>query len=98
MPSAISWSVASQSLSSSGASQPASRKRLGTIRPWSPWPPSFYGCDKCPQDLAASPIRCHALLGDPQPLGQSAGLPEHVDRDAASRIPIAADAQEFRLD
>ena len=51
MPSAISWSVASQSSSSSGASQHASRKPLGTIRPWSPLPPSSYGCDKCPQDL-----------------------------------------------
>src|SRR5450755_2877542 len=51
MPSAISWSVASQSSSSSGASQRASRKPLETIRPWSPLPQSSYGCDKCPQDL-----------------------------------------------
>src|SRR6187402_1540918 len=51
MPSAISWSAASQSSSSSGASQHASRKPLGIIRPWSPLPPSSYGCDKCPQDL-----------------------------------------------
>jgi len=33
----------------------------------------------------------------PHPLGQSAGLPEHVDRDAAARIPVAADTQIFRL-
>src|SRR4051812_18351377 len=45
--SAISWSAASQSSSSSGASQRASRKPLGTIRPWSALPPSSYGCDKC---------------------------------------------------
>jgi hypothetical protein len=33
-----------------------------------------------------------ALIGDPHALGQSAGLPEHVDRNAAARIPVAADA------
>jgi transposase len=32
-------------------SQRASRKPLGTITPWSPLPPSSYGCDKCPRDL-----------------------------------------------
>ena len=31
-----------------------SRKPLGIIRPWSPSPPSSYGCDKCPQDLGLS--------------------------------------------
>ena len=51
---AISWSAASQSSSSSGASQPASRKPLETVRPWSPLPPSSSGCDKCPQDLTRS--------------------------------------------
>ena len=52
MPNAISWSAASESSSSSAASQRAMKKPLGTIRPWSPLPPSSYGCDKCPQDLA----------------------------------------------
>ena len=51
MPSAIWSNAASQSSSSSGASQRASRKPLATIRPWSLLPPSSYGCDKCPQDL-----------------------------------------------
>ncbi len=52
------------SLSSSGASQAASRKRLGTIRPWSPWPRSFYACDKCPQeDLAPSSKNGNAASG-----------------------------------
>jgi hypothetical protein len=37
MPSAISWSAASQSSSSSGTPQHASRKPLGIIRPWSPF-------------------------------------------------------------
>ena len=35
----------------------------------------------------------HALIRQPQPLGRCAGLVEHVDRHAAARIPIAADAQ-----
>src|SRR5829696_2028812 len=39
-----------------------------------------------------------ALVGDPHALGQFAGLPEHVDRDTATRIPVAADAKPFRLD
>src|SRR5258705_13994551 len=39
-----------------------------------------------------------ALVGDPHGLGQLAGLPEHVDRDAAARVPVAADAKPFRLD
>ena len=39
-----------------------------------------------------------ALIGNPHALRQLAGLPEHVDRDAAARIPVAADAQPFRLD
>src|SRR5450755_682259 len=58
MPSAISWNAASQSSSSSGASQRASRKPLGTIRPWSPLPLSSYGCDKCPQDLQLRLVAC----------------------------------------
>src|SRR5450432_9064 len=63
MPSAISWSAASKSSSSSGASQRASRKLLGTIRPWSPLPPSSYGCDKCPQDLAHERVQREAAHG-----------------------------------
>src|SRR3954447_13158884 len=47
---------------------------------------------------APSAIGRDALFGHPQSLRRAAGLPEHVDRDAASRIPIAADAQELRLD
>src|SRR6478752_9963602 len=48
--------------------------------------------------LAPAAIRRDALLGHPQSLRCAAGLPEHVDRDAAARIPVAADAQELRLD
>jgi hypothetical protein len=42
--------------------------------------------------LAPAAIGRDALLGNPQPPGQFSGLPEHVDRNAAARIPIAADA------
>src|SRR5215204_1998474 len=43
-------------------------------------------------------IRRDTLVGHPHALGQFAGLPEHVDRDAAAWIPVAADAKPFRLD
>ena len=59
---------------------------------------------------AASPRREHlrrrlsppaigrdALVGQPDALRQPAGLPEHVDRHAAARVPVAADPQPFRL-
>ena len=39
----------------------------------------------------------HALVGQPHASGRRAGLPEHVDRHAAARIPVAADAQVVRL-
>ena len=48
--------------------------------------------------LAAPAIGRDALVGQPDALGQAAGLPEHVDRHAAARIPVAADAQVFRLE
>src|ERR1700722_19471202 len=52
-------------------------------------------------DPSASPaatIRRHVLWRDPGPVGRCAGLPEHVDRNAATRIPIAPDAQPRRLE
>src|SRR4051812_5732605 len=49
--------------------------------------------------LSASPaIRCDALVWQPYARRQLAGLPEHVDRHAAAGIPIAPDAQEFRME
>ena len=49
--------------------------------------------------LAAPAIWRDALVGrQPDVLRQFAGLPEHVDRHAAARIPVAADAQIFRLE
>ena len=47
---------------------------------------------------SASAIGRDALVGQPQPVGRRAGLVEHVDRDAAARIPIAADPQPVRRD
>src|SRR6185312_6463390 len=43
--------------------------------------------------LTPSTIGRHALIGHPQPVGHRAGLVEDIDRHAAARIPIAADAQ-----
>src|SRR3546814_2348931 len=56
------------------------------IRDWS--------SDVCSSDLPA--IGGDTLVGQPQAPGRGAGLPEDVDRNAAARIPIAADAQPFR--
>src|SRR5471030_1559351 len=47
---------------------------------------------------AAPAIGRDALIRNPDVLGQFAGLPEYVDGNAAARIPVAADAQPFRLD
>src|SRR6266849_6412523 len=40
----------------------------------------------------------HALVGQPHAGRRLSGLPEHVDRNAAARIPIAADAKPARLE
>ena len=46
--------------------------------------------------LSSAAIGRDAGIGQPQALGRLAGLPEHVDRHAAARIPVAADAQPAR--
>ena len=46
--------------------------------------------------LTPAAIRRHALVGQPEVGRRRAGLPEDVDRDAAARIPIAADPQPAR--
>src|SRR5215510_181131 len=48
------------------------------------------------EKLAASAIGGYALIGHPHALRQFPGLPEHIDRHSAPRIPVAADAQPFR--
>src|SRR5712672_3439524 len=52
LPSAISWSVASQNSNNSAASQPASKRQPEITLPSSLSQPSSYGCDKCPHHLA----------------------------------------------
>src|SRR4051812_36974340 len=56
------------------------------------------GRDYWPSGSTPSAIGRDALVGDPHALRKPSGLPEHVDRDAAARIPVAADAQPFRPD
>ena len=51
-----------------------------------------------PKRLAASPIGGNALVGHPHALREFSGLPEHVDRHSATWIPVAPDAQPFRLE
>src|SRR3954471_14169904 len=46
---------------------------------------------------AASTVRGHPLVRNPDAVRRRAGLIEHVDRDAAARIPVAADPQPDRL-
>src|SRR5258706_10476568 len=53
MPSAISWSAASQNSNNSAASQPASKRPPEITVPSSLSQPSSYGCDKCPHHLVA---------------------------------------------
>src|SRR5438874_12959477 len=48
--------------------------------------------------LAAPAIRRDALVRHPHAVRQLAPLPEHIDRHAAARIPVAADAEPFRLE
>src|SRR5262249_14993363 len=48
--------------------------------------------------LTPAAIGGDALIRNPQPLGQSAGLPKNIDWNAAARLPVAADPEPFRLD
>lgn len=48
--------------------------------------------------LTAAAIGGNAWIGQPQMSRELAGLPEHVDRYAAARIPKAGNSQEFWSD
>src|SRR5262245_51894295 len=50
------------------------------------------------QNSLPRPISTHALVRRPGAARQPPGLPEHVDRHAAARMEIAADAQPARLE
>src|SRR5712671_4886364 len=62
MPSAISWSAASQNSNNSAASQPVSKRQPEITLPSSLSQPSSYGCDKCPHHLGLSSKYLHAPL------------------------------------
>src|SRR5260370_810030 len=67
MPSAISWSAASQNSNNSAASQPVSKRQPEITLPSSLSQPSSYGCDKCPHHLvlvggSAADLVCRLLL------------------------------------
>src|SRR3984957_4747526 len=47
---------------------------------------------------AAAAIGSDALIWKPHPFRQPAALPEHVDRHAAAREPVAADSEPARLE
>src|SRR5882672_5893199 len=69
MPSAISWSAASQNSNNSAASQPASKRQPEITLPSSLSQPSSYGYDKCPHHLA---LRLDLLRGLRRKIGQDA--------------------------
>src|SRR5260370_5322844 len=64
MPSAISWSVASQNSNNSAAAQPASKRQPEITLPSSLSQPSSYGCDKCPHHLRVHEPTSLAAVGE----------------------------------
>src|SRR6478735_11976807 len=48
--------------------------------------------------LATSTIGRDALIRHPHVFRKFSGLPKHINRHSATRIPVAADAQPFRLE
>src|SRR6266403_212905 len=98
MPSAISWSAASQNSNNSAASQPASKRPPEITVPSSLSPPSSYGCDKCPHHLVLSQGRrvdgfIHSL---DQPGQSRLALP--LGPGAAGLISIAVENRSRNAD
>src|SRR5580658_5496760 len=85
---------ASRVLRSGNCCGPSCRSREGTARPKGSADPLRF---QNPPS-AASPIGSDPLIGNPYPLGRVAALPEHVDRYAAAREPVAADSKPLRLE
>src|SRR5438132_13594427 len=48
--------------------------------------------------LSLPAVRGDARFGQPDAVWQFAGLPEHIDGNAAARVPVAGNAEEFWLD
>src|SRR5690348_12261167 len=46
---------------------------------------------------ATAAIGLDSLVREPKAYRGLAGLPEHIDRHSATRVPVAADAQPLRL-
>src|SRR6266849_2372668 len=84
MPSAISWSAASQNSNNSAASQPASKRQPEITLPSSLSQPSSYGCDKCPHHLEHDPEK-HALGLDPR---VGTGFPSGQTRSVCPEITL----------
>src|SRR3954453_14132302 len=92
------WLPAEGMASASGHATPPNRERdYGCLSTFAVEPERGES-ETVSSSSAPSAIGRDPLFGHPQSLRHAAGLPEHVDRDAAARIPIAADAQELRLD
>src|SRR5258706_5274363 len=102
MPSAISWSAASQNSNNSAASQPASKRQPEITLPSSLSQPSSYGCDKCPhhlahaagheapdKDLSDKPQRPHHRASHPVWFGDQ-GVVGNIDPDILKADSIAA--------
>jgi hypothetical protein len=49
-------------------------------------------------DLPSAAIGRHALVWNPHVFRHGPSLPEHIDRDAATWIPIATDPQPLRIE
>ena len=58
----------------------------------------FGGAPSQARASTAAAIGRDTLLGNPHAVGRRAALPEHVDGDAAARIPIAADPEPGGID
>src|SRR5258707_15560273 len=91
MPSAISWSAASQNSNNSAASQPVSKRQPEITLPSSLSQPSSYGCDKCPHHLGACPNnRCSILSESDSTLGhEQVFSPLEYRSDAAAAAECA---------
>src|SRR5712664_388191 len=93
MPSAISWSAASQNSNNSAASQPASKRQPEITLPSSLSQPSSYGCDKCPHHLEGP---ADSAFGREVRIQQAAWFFDH-DCDWWDPEPAAAVAYLTRL-
>src|SRR5690606_35195964 len=95
--------AAGSGLPSRGCCPGAGRTPGGVSRPGQrrPWPAGRTGRAERAQTITGSAppaIRRDALVGDPHALRGRTGLPEHIDRYAAARIPVAADPEPARLE